>query len=81
MKDYFDRLVRDADHFWRCTRYIRRNPAKARLAPDDYTLFEAPFVREQLDAEGLPRSGGVPVAESLAPAARPSGGGDAAAPR
>jgi REP element-mobilizing transposase RayT len=59
MKDYFDRLVRDTAHFWRCARYIRRNPEKARLAAGDYTLFEAPLVREQLDSE---RSGGFPAA-------------------
>ncbi|MEY2877775.1 MAG: hypothetical protein RLZZ15_155 [Verrucomicrobiota bacterium] len=59
MKDYFDRLIRDAAHFWRCARYIRRNSEKASLRPDEFTLYEAPFVREFLDAE---RSGGFPAA-------------------
>ena len=63
MRDYFDRLIRDANHFWRCARYIRRNPEKARLSPHDFTLFEDPFVREQLDSEtGLQRIGGTPAA-------------------
>ena len=30
-KDYYDRLVRNGDHFERCIRYIRRNPEKAGL--------------------------------------------------
>ncbi len=50
MKDYFDRLIREAAHFWRCARYIRRNPAKAHLPPSDYTHYESPFVRDFLDA-------------------------------
>lgn len=59
MRDYFDRLVRAADHFWRCARYIRRNPEKANISASAYTLYEAPFVREFLDAE---RIGGFPAA-------------------
>lgn len=51
MKDYFDRLVRDATHFWRCARYIRSNPERAKLTPDQFTLFEAPFVQQELDRE------------------------------
>ncbi len=60
MKDYFDRLIRDATHFWRCARYIRRNPTKASLGSAAYTLYEVPFVRDFLDAE---RSGGFPTAD------------------
>jgi len=59
MKDYFDRLVRDADHFWRCARYIRRNPEKAKIAEDHFALYEAPFVRACLDQV---RIGGTPAA-------------------
>jgi REP element-mobilizing transposase RayT len=51
-KDYFDRLIRDEDHFWNCARYIRRNPLKAHLRPGDYLLWESDLVRECLDAEG-----------------------------
>ena len=44
-KDYFDRLVRDAVHFANCARYIRRNPAKANLRADEYTLHLSKEVR------------------------------------
>lgn len=44
-KDYFDRLVRDQDHFANCVRYIRRNPVKAKLGEDEYTLYESEMVR------------------------------------
>ena len=44
-KDYFDRLIRDESHFFNCARYIRNNPAKARLPPSDYTLVESRYVR------------------------------------
>ncbi len=40
-EDYFDRLVRDRDHFANCVRYIRRNPEKARLPEGSYELFES----------------------------------------
>ncbi len=45
MKDYFDRLVRDQDHFANCVRYIRRNPIKAKLRESEYTLYESEMVR------------------------------------
>jgi hypothetical protein len=48
-KDYFDRLIRNSEHFWNCARYIRNNPQKARLARNEYLLFESDFVREGLD--------------------------------
>jgi REP-associated tyrosine transposase len=44
-RDYFDRLVRDERHFANCVRYIRRNPAKARLHSGDYTLYETELAR------------------------------------
>jgi putative transposase len=52
MKDYFDRMVRDAAHFWRCARYIRRNPEKAKLPAETFTLFESDHVRVVLDGTG-----------------------------
>ena len=39
-EDYFDRLVRDAEHFENCVRYIRRNPAKAGLRAGEFTHYE-----------------------------------------
>jgi hypothetical protein len=50
-KDYFDRLIRDDAHFWNCARYVRRNPAKAKLTGGEYLLWESEYVRETLDAE------------------------------
>ena len=64
MKDYFDRMIRDSRHFWRCARYIRRNPGKAKLKADGFTFYEALFVKEKLDFEaGHPsaRIDGFPV--------------------
>jgi REP element-mobilizing transposase RayT len=43
--DYFDRLVRDGDHFASCVRYIRRNPEKAKLREGEYTLYESDLAR------------------------------------
>jgi len=40
-EDYFDRLVRDREHFDNCVRYIRRNPDKAQLADREYELYES----------------------------------------
>jgi REP element-mobilizing transposase RayT len=39
-EDYFDRLIRDAEHFGNVVRYIRRNPVKAKLR-DGFTLYES----------------------------------------
>jgi putative transposase len=39
-RDYFDRLVRDEQHFRNCIRYIRRNPERARLTKGEYILYE-----------------------------------------
>ena len=44
-RDYFDRLVRDQKHFANCVRYIRRNPAKARLKSGEYILYESEVAR------------------------------------
>ncbi len=45
MKDYFDRLIRDPEHLSHCVRYIRRNPQKAQLRPDEFLLHESPLAR------------------------------------
>jgi putative transposase len=39
-KDYFDRLIRDEQHFANCVRYIRRNPTKAQLSPGGFIVYE-----------------------------------------
>ena len=44
-EDYYDRLIRDASHFANCMRYIRRNPSKAKLREDSFTLFESDLAR------------------------------------
>ncbi|WP_395730610.1 REP-associated tyrosine transposase [Prosthecobacter sp.] len=45
-EDYFDRLVRDEEHFVRCVRYIRRNPIKAHLPPEAYSIWEDALSRQ-----------------------------------
>ncbi|HEV2806249.1 MAG TPA: transposase [Chthoniobacterales bacterium] len=40
-RDYFDRLVRDEEHFQNCVRYIRRNPQKARLSQEQFIVWES----------------------------------------
>jgi len=47
-KDYFDRLIRDWDHFINVARYIRRNPQKAGLVDGRFVLYEAPWVKRLL---------------------------------
>jgi putative transposase len=47
-KSYFDRIVRDEEHFVRCARYIRNNPAKAKLDPGHYLQGDSDFVRRIL---------------------------------
>jgi REP element-mobilizing transposase RayT len=47
-KDYFDRIIRDWDHFANVARYIRRNPIKAKLGDDGYLLEEAPWIQRLL---------------------------------
>jgi putative transposase len=45
-KDYFDRLIRDEKHLANCVRYIRRNPAKAKLRSGEYILHENEIAKE-----------------------------------
>lgn len=40
-RNYRDTLVRDVDHFINAVRYIRRNPIKAKLPDDAYTLWQS----------------------------------------
>ena len=40
MEDYWDRMIRDTTHHMRVRRYIKRNPEKAKLRPDEYSLWE-----------------------------------------
>jgi REP element-mobilizing transposase RayT len=47
-KDYFDRMVRDCDHFAKVARYIRGNPVKAKLRENEYGLYEDEVVRRVL---------------------------------
>jgi putative transposase len=44
-RDYFDRLVRDQEHFANCVRYIRRNPGKVHLQSGEYILYESELAR------------------------------------
>ena len=42
-REYFDRAIRDQEHFWRSVRYIHRNPVKAGLCaePADWPFSSA----------------------------------------
>lgn len=44
-KDYFDRLIRNQNHFAHCVRYIRSNPQKARLPVGDFLLWESELAK------------------------------------
>ena len=44
-RDYFDRMIRDQPHLGKVIRYIRRNPAKARLREGEFVLWESEFVQ------------------------------------
>ncbi|MGC4014525.1 MAG: transposase [Luteolibacter sp.] len=47
--NYYDRMIRDSEHFWNCARYIRKNPIKARLLDGEYFLHESDYVRDALE--------------------------------
>jgi putative transposase len=51
MKGYYDRLVRDGEHFRRCVAYIRNNPKKAGLAEGEYRTFESDLVKRLVGAD------------------------------
>jgi REP element-mobilizing transposase RayT len=52
-KSYFDRMIRDWEHFANCARYIRNNPLKAKLAPGQWLHGESPFVSKMLGVGGV----------------------------
>jgi REP element-mobilizing transposase RayT len=43
--DYFDRLLRDEDHFRNCVHYLRSNPFKAHLREGEFELYESEAAR------------------------------------
>ena len=45
MKEYFDRFIRNEEHYWNTVRYIENNPVKARLCkePSDWPFSSAWF--------------------------------------
>ncbi len=45
-RSYFDRLVRDEQHFRNCVRYIRRNPEKAHLVAGKYILYQSDLAKQ-----------------------------------
>jgi REP element-mobilizing transposase RayT len=47
-KDYFDRMIRDWEHFFRVAKYIRLNPVKAELPAEAFALYESGFVKRML---------------------------------
>lgn len=44
-RDYYDRIIRDENHFARCVRYIRNNPRKAKLTKNQFTLYETALAK------------------------------------
>ena len=47
-RDYFDRMIRDWDHFMNVARYLRRNRVMAQLRAGSYVSYEAPWVERLL---------------------------------
>jgi putative transposase len=47
-RDYFDRLIRDWDHFMNVARYLRRNPLKGKLQMGSYMNYEALWIERLL---------------------------------
>ena len=47
MKDYFDRFIRNEEHYWNTVRYIENNPVRARLCKEhgDWPFSSAWFRR------------------------------------
>jgi REP element-mobilizing transposase RayT len=44
-RSYFDRMIRDQQHLENVIRYIRRNPAKAKLREGEFILWESDCAR------------------------------------
>jgi REP element-mobilizing transposase RayT len=59
MPDYFDRMIRDAEHYFYCADYIENNPVRAGLVtrPEEWP-FSSAFARTRSAAEAA-RSEGV----------------------
>jgi len=71
MEELFDRLVRDENHFWNCARYIRNNPAKAKLRAGEFRLYESKEVAQHLDAAvRIAEDGTLAVRSTYPPLAR-----------
>ncbi len=53
--DYFDRYIRDADHFYKAVRYIENNPVKAGLCstPDEWRFSSASPAEPAIADEGV----------------------------
>lgn len=45
-RDYFDRIIRDTSHLYRCIKYIRNNPTKANLPVSNYRLWESDYAKQ-----------------------------------
>ena len=45
MEEYFDRFIRNEEHYWKTVQYIENNPVKARLCkePSDWPFSSASF--------------------------------------
>ena len=55
-EDYFDRRIRDEEHFWRVVRYIENNPVKAKLvrSPEEWLWTSARYrSKEDISARTL----------------------------
>lgn len=40
MKDYWDRMIRSPEHYWKVREYILNNPTKARLIEGQYRIWQ-----------------------------------------
>ena len=47
-KNYLDRMIRDAEHFFRVARYVRMNPEKGCVADGAFRLYETEAIRNML---------------------------------
>ncbi len=52
-RDFFDRYIRDEEHFWNCLNYIDANPVKAGLCREP-SQWQWGSARLQLDRNALP---------------------------
>jgi REP element-mobilizing transposase RayT len=61
-EDYFDRYIRNAEHYQRALGYIEHNPVKAGLCPTkyDWEFSSARWRTATQGGQGCPRSQGAP---------------------